>query len=157
MFYYKKKLINNKEIGRIILTHVFEIWKKDNTDIKNKTMNKVVINNDRLKMLINTKLLEHASIVIDDAKFFEVVENFDDAVNEIGKAESMLKINKTSELYYYTKENYKIFKKSLEPEDVLAHFIENVKSDYFRASHGFIKNESYDYNDDEELENLINK
>ena len=157
MFYYKKKLINNKEIGRIILTHVFEIWKKDNTDIKNKTMNKVVINNDRLKMLINSKLLEHASIVIDDAKFFEVVENFDDAVNEIGKAESMLKINKTSELYYYTKENYKIFKKSLEPEDVLAHFIENVKSDYFRASHGFIKNESYDYNDDEELENLMNK
>ena len=64
-----------------------------------------------------------------------------DVIEELGKVVYILKIKKLSYLFHKTKNNSKIYRKDIDPEDVLAYFIQNIKSDYYRASKGFIESD----------------
>ena len=156
IFFYKNKLINNKEIARIVVTDAFNIWNKEKMKEKEKmkdkekekdekkndkevikTMEKKALDDEKLKNIIKNKLFEHSNIILSE-KFFENMETIGDVIEELGKIEDVLKIKRLSYLFHYTKNNPKIYKKDIDPEDIFAYFIQNIKSDYYRASNGFI-------------------
>ena len=66
------------------------------------------------------------------------METIGDVIEELGKIEDVLKIKRQSNLFHETKNNPKIYIKDIDPEDIFAYFIQNIKSDYYRASNGFI-------------------
>ena len=156
IFFYKNKLINNKEIARIVVTDAFNIWNKEKMKEKEKmkdkekekdekkndkevikTMEKKALDDEKLKNIIKNKLFEHSNIILSEI-FFENMETIGDVIEELGKIEDVLKIKRLSYLFHYTKNNPKIYKKDIDPEDIFAYFIQNIKSDYYRASNGFI-------------------
>ena len=161
IFYYKNKLINNKEIARIVINDVFEIWKKekekeDKKDKKDKKENKEkkiekkiikimerkTIDNEKLKNILKVKLYEQCNIILSE-KFFDKMKTLGDVIEELGKMEEVLKIKRLSYLFKYTKNNSKIFQKDIDPEDIFYYFIQNIKSDYYMAENGFIKTDYF--------------
>ena len=66
------------------------------------------------------------------------METIGDVIEELGKVNDVLKIKRLSSLFHFTKNNSKIYRKDIDPEDVFAYFIQNIKSDYYRARNGFI-------------------
>ena len=181
IFFYKNKLINNKEIAKIVVTDAFNIWKKEKEKEKEKdkaksrekskeknneekikatevvkTMEKKALDDEKLKSILKSKLYEHSNIIIDD-QFYDNMETIGDVIEELGKIEDVLKIKRLSYLFNLTKNNSKIYRKDIDPEDVFAYFIGNIKSDYYRASNGFI---STDYFKNEDIitdDNFENK
>ena len=147
IFYYKNKLINKLEIARIVANDAFEIWKreklskekddkKDKKDKKDiKIMEKKSLDDEKLKTILKNKLYEHNNIILSD-KFFEKMETLGDVIEELGKIQDILKIKRLSYLFQLTKNNPKIFPKDIEPEDIFAYFIQNIKSDYYLAQNG---------------------
>ena len=169
IFYYKNKLINNLEIARIVTSDAFEIWKRDKLakekdDKKDKKEKKIIkimekksLDDEKLKTILKNKLYEHSNIILSD-KFFEKMETLGDVIEELGKIQDILKIKRLSYLFQLTKNNPKIFPKDIEPEDIFAYFIQNIKSDYYLAQNGFIKTD-YFKNDniiEEEMEHKKN-
>ena len=150
IFYYKNKLINNKEIARIVTNDAFEIWKKEKEEKKeNKPEKKIIaimekktIDDEKLKSIIKLKLYEHSNIILSE-KFFDKMETLADIIEELGKVEDILKIKRLSYLFHYTKNNPKIFQKDIDPEDVFYYFIQNIKSDYYMSENGFINNDYF--------------
>ena len=161
IFYYKNKLINNKEIARIVINDVFEIWKKekekeDKKDKKDKKENKEkkiekkiikimerkTIDNEKLKNILKVKLYEQCNIILSE-KFFDKMKTLGDVIEELGKMEEVLKIKRLSYLFKYIKNNSKIFQKDIDPEDIFYYFIQNIKSDYYMAENGFIKTDYF--------------
>ena len=161
IFYYKNKLINNKEIARIVINDVFEIWKKekekeDKKEKKDKKENKEkkiekkiikimerkTIDNEKLKNILKVKLYEQCNIILSE-KFFDKMKTLGDVIEELGKMEEILKIKRLSYLFKYTKNNSKIFQKDIDPEDIFYYFIQNIKSDYYMAENGFIKTDYF--------------
>ena len=152
IFFYKNKLINNKEIARIIVTDAYNIWKKekekeDKEEKKTevgviKTMEKRGLDDEKLKNTIKTKLYEHSNIILND-KFYDNMETIGDVIEELGKIDDVLKIKRLSYLFHLTKNNSKIYRKDIDPEDIFAFFLQNIKSDYYRASNGFIKTDYF--------------
>ena len=154
IFYYKNKLINNLEIARIVTSDAFEIWKRDKLakekdDKKDKKEKKIIkimekksLDDEKLKTILKNKLYEHSNIILSD-KFFEKMETLGDVIEELGKIQDILKIKRLSYLFQLTKNNPKIFPKEIEPEDIFAYFIQNIKSDYYLAQNGFIKTDYF--------------
>ena len=123
-------------------------------------MEKRALEENRLKMILKTKLFEHSNIILDD-KFYDNMETIGDVIEELGKVDDILKIKRLSYLFHHTKNNAKIYKKDIDPEDIFAYFIQNIKSDYYMARNGFIqtdyfKNEGI-ISDDFELKNKNKK
>ena len=147
IFFYKNKLINNKEIARIVVTDAFNVWKKEKEEKEKeekkvdegviKTMEKKALDDEKLKSTIKAKLYEHSNIILSD-NFYDSMETIGDVIEELGKVEDVLKIKRLSYLFHFTKNNSKIYKKDIDPEDIFAFFLQNIKSDYYRASNGFI-------------------
>ena len=154
IFYYKNKLINNLEIARIVTKDAFEIWKKeklskekdDKKDKKEKKIIKIMekksLDDEKLKTILRNKLYEHSNIILSD-KFFDKMETLGDVIEELGKVQDILKIKRLSYLFHLTKNNPKIFPKDIDPEDIFAYFIQNIKSDYYLAQNGFIKTDYF--------------
>ena len=154
IFYYKNKLINNLEIARIVTNDAFEIWKRDKLskerdDKKDKKEKKIIkimekksLDDEKLKTILRNKLYEHSNIILSD-KFFEKMETLGDVIEELGKIQDILKIKRLSYLFQLTKNNPKIFPKDIDPEDIFAYFIQNIKSDYYLAQNGFIKTDYF--------------
>ena len=157
-FYYKNKLINNKEIAQIVVRDAFNIWQKEKAKEKAKekskekskekdekkndgevikTMEKRALDDEKLKNIIKNKLYEHSNIILSD-DFYQNMETIGDVIEELGKVNDVLKIKRLSSLFHFTKNNSKIYRKDIDPEDVFAYFIQNIKSDYYRARNGFI-------------------
>ena len=156
-FYYKNKLINNKEIAQIVVRDAFNIWQKEKAKEKKekskekskekdekkndgeviKTMEKRALDDEKLKNIIKNKLYEHSNIILSD-DFYQNMETIGDVIEELGKVNDVLKIKRLSSLFHFTKNNSKIYRKDIDPEDVFAYFIQNIKSDYYRARNGFI-------------------
>ena len=155
IFFYKNKLINNKEIARIVVSDAYNIWQKEKMKEKEKkekekekeekktekdvikTMEKKALDDEKLKILLKNKLYEHSNIILSD-NFYDSMETIGDVIEELGKIEDVLKIKRLSNLFHETKNNPKIYIKDIDPEDIFAYFIQNIKSDYYRASNGFI-------------------
>ena len=57
----------------------------------------------------------------------------------IGKCKRVLKIKKCSTLFDKTINNQKIYKESLDPDELFLYFIQNVKSDYYLTRHCYIE------------------
>ena len=100
-------------------------------------MEKKALDDDKLKSILKAKLYEHSNIILDE-KFYKNMETIGDVIEELGKVEDVLKIKRLSYLFHHTKNNSKIYIKDIDPEDIFAYFIQNIKSDYYRASNGFI-------------------
>ena len=173
IFFYKNRLINNKEIARIVVEDAFNIWqaekakekskerakektkekekeeKKSETEVI-KTMEKRPLDDEKLKNILKTKLYEHSNIILRD-DFYNSMETIGDVIEELGKVDDILKIKRLSYLFHKTKNNSKIYRKDIDPEDVFAYFIQNIKSDYYRESKGFIESDFF------KNENIINK
>jgi hypothetical protein len=182
IFFYKHKLINNKEIARIVVTDAFNIWKKEKEKTKAKekekekekenekekknenevikTMEKRALEDEKLKAILKAKLYEHSNIILDE-KFYDNMETIGDIIEELGKVDDVLKIKRLSYLFHHTKNNSKIYKKDIDPEDIFAYFIQNIKSDYYRASNGFITTDYFSnegiISDDLEIKNKNKK
>ena len=156
IFYYKNKLINNREIAKIVVTDAFNIWQKEKAKEKSKekskekekdekkndgevikTMEKRALDDEKLKNIIKNKLYEHSNIILSD-DFYQNMETIGDVIEELGKVNDVLKIKRLSSLFHFTNNNSKIYRKDIDPEDVFAYFIQNIKSDYYRARNGFI-------------------
>ncbi len=120
--------------------------KKNYVDVV-KTMEKKALDDEKLKNILKTKLYEHSNIILNE-KFYENMETIGDVIEELGKVDDVLKIKRLSYLFHYTKNNSKIYRKDIDPEDVFAYFIQNIKSDYYMASNGFINT---DYFKNEEI------
>ena len=176
IFYYKNKLINNKEVARIIVKDTYTTWKKEKDKEKEKKekgnknkkekeektdkyvrenekafqemMFKTPVDDEKLKNMIKNKLFEHGKIILED-NFFSKMLTISDVIEELGKVEDIIKIKRLSPLFHLTKKNSKIFQKDIDPEDYFGFFIQNIKSDYYMASNGFI------VSDDFKNENLI--
>ena len=101
-------------------------------------MEKKSLDDEKLKNILRAKLYEHSNIILSE-KFFDNMETLGDVIEELGKVEDVLKIKRLSPLFRYTKNNPKIFQKDIDPEDIFAYFIQNIKSDYYLAHNGFIK------------------
>ena len=100
-------------------------------------MEKRALDDEKLKNIIKNKLYEHSNIILRD-DFYQNMETIGDVIEELGKVNDVLKIKRLSSLFHYTKNNSKIYRKDIDPEDVFAYFIQNIKSDYYRARNGFI-------------------
>ena len=120
-------------------------------------MEKKSLNDEKLKTILKNKLYEHSNIILSD-KFFEKMETLGDVIEELGKIQDILKIKRLSYLFHLTKNNPKMFPRDIDPEDIFAYFIQNIKSDYYLAQNGFIKTD-YFKNDniiEEEIESKKN-
>ena len=88
--YYELKLINNKEVARIILQNSYQKFKKDSigTGLKSKTLE-----SPRLREIIKENFRVNAEVFIND-EVYKFVNNFGDLIEEVGKCEELLKIKK---------------------------------------------------------------
>jgi hypothetical protein len=147
--YYELKLINNKEVARIILQNSYQKFKKDSigTGLKSKTLE-----SPRLREIIKENFRVNAEVFIND-EVYKYVHNIGDLIEEVGKCEELIKIKKNSELYYLTRNNDDIYIKSPEIEDIIGFFLKNIKSDYYMQKNGLI--DLYDMEDfkEEDLNN----
>ena len=161
IFYYKNKYINNKEVARIVVKDTYEKWKKGKKDDKKieegviKTMEKKGLDDEKLKILLKEKLYEHCSILLND-NFYDSIETIGDVIDELAKIEDVIKIRRTSSLFYLTKNNKKIYQKDVDIDDRFIYYIQNIKSDYYMVSNGFI-NSNKETNSDEVLFELMNE
>ena len=105
-------------------------------------MEKKSLDDEKLKNILKHKLYEHSNIILNE-KFFDKMETLGDVIEELGKVEDILKIKRLSPLYKYTKNNPKIFQKDIDPEDIFAYFVQNIKSDYYMAQNGFIQTDYF--------------
>ena len=123
-------------------------------------MEKRALEDEKLKTILKAKLYEHSNIILDE-KFYENMETIGDIIEELGKVDDVLKIKRLSYLFHHTKNNSKIYKKEIDPEDIFAYFIQNIKSDYYRASNGFITTDYFSnegiISDDLEIKNKSKK
>ena len=144
--YYELKLINNKEVARIILQNSYQKFKKDSigTGLKSKTLE-----SPRLREIIKENFRVNAEVFIND-EVYKYVHNIGDLIEEVGKCEELIKIKKNSELYYLTRNNDDIYIKSPEIEDIIGFFLKNIKSDYYMQKNGLI--DLYDMEDFKEEE-----
>ena len=146
--YYELKLINNKEVARIILQNSYQKFKKDSKG----TFKEKTLESQRLREIIKENFRVNAEVFIND-EVYKFVNNIGDLIEEVGKCEELLKIKKNSELYYLTRNNDDIYIKSPEIEDIIGFFLKNVKSDYYMQKNGLI--DLYDMEDfkEEDLNN----
>ncbi len=146
--YYELKLINNKEVARIILQNSYQKFKKDSKG----TFKEKTLESQRLREIIKENFRVNAEVFIND-EVYKYVNNIGDLIEEVGKCEELLKIKKNSELYYLTRNNDDIYIKSPEIEDIIGFFLKNVKSDYYMQKNGLI--DLYDMEDfkEEDLNN----
>ena len=105
-------------------------------------MEKKSLDDEKLKNILKHKLYEHSNIILNE-KFFDKMETLGDVIEELGKVEDILKIKRLSPLFKYTKNNPKIFQKDIDPEDIFAYFVQNIKSDYYMAQNGFIQTDYF--------------
>ena len=98
--YYELKLINNKEVVRIILQNSYQKFKKDSiANLKEKTLE-----SQKLREIIKENFRVNSEVFIND-EVYKYVNNIGDLIEEVGKCEELLKIKKNSELYYLTRNN----------------------------------------------------
>ena len=129
IFFYKNRLINNKEIARIVVEDAFNIWQTEKAKEKSKekskekeknkaenevikTMEKRPLDDEKLKNILKTKLYEHSNIILSD-DFYNSMETIGDAIEELSKVDDVLKIKRLSYLFHMTKNNSKIYRKEI--------------------------------------------
>ena len=137
-FYYRNKYQNNLEVGRILLEHSVgkwrEITKKDGNTfqrlVENIDLSTIRPYDDGFKAIITDIFSKNSNAILSDT-LFNIINSLKDMQNEIGKCEGILKIQKSSPLYKFIKNNNKILFKEVEPEDYFYYFVQNIKSDFY--------------------------
>ena len=86
-------------------------------------MEKKALDDEKLKSTIKAKLYEHSNIILSD-NFYDSMETIGDVIEELGKVEDVLKIKRLSYLFHFTKNNSKIYRKDIDPEDIFAFFLQ---------------------------------
>ena len=156
MFYYKNKYKNNKEVASIILKNAYLFYINQTKKRIEKDQNRFLklTFNEKLQKIILNSFKVHAEIEINE-DIFKKVLNMGEFIEEIGNCEDLLYISKNSELYHYTINDYEIYHKNIQLEDILIYYIQNIKSDYYLASNEL--NDSEDEDDYFYLNKNINE
>jgi hypothetical protein len=138
IFYYRNKYMNNLEIGRILLEYSVVKWREKNRKdekkferiLDNIDLSTIRAYDNNFRAIISDIFAKNSNAVLSDT-IFNIINSLKDMQNEIGKCEGVLKIQKSSPLYHYIKNNNKILSKEIEPEDYFYYFVQNVKSDFY--------------------------
>lgn len=110
---YKIKLLKNAD--KLVVSH---------------DIDKVMVFEDKLKLFIKEQLEKHVDLVISN-EFLNSISKMGEIKEMIGRCKGMLKIKKGSQLYDKTINNQKIYKESLDADQIFIYFIQNVKSDFY--------------------------
>ena len=158
IFYYKIKYKNNKEVAIIILKNAYLFYinqTKKRSEKDNVRFLKLTFNEKLQKIILNSFKI-HAEIEIKE-DIFKKVLNMGEFIEEIGNCEDLLYISKNSELYHYTINDYDIYHKTIQIENILMYYIQNIKSDYYLACNELNDSEDEDEDDDEDDYFELNK
>jgi hypothetical protein len=90
----------------------------------------VLVFEDKFKLFITEQLEKHIDLVISN-EFLNSISKMGEIKEVIGKCKGMLKIKKDSILFNKTINNPKIYKESLDADQIFIYFIQNVKSDFY--------------------------
>lgn len=90
----------------------------------------VLVFDDKFKLFIKEQLERHIDVVI-SIEFLNSISKMGEIKEVIGKCKGMLKIKKDSILFNKTINNQKIYKESLDADQIFIYFIQNVKSDFY--------------------------
>lgn len=85
---------------------------------------------DKFKLFIKEQLEKHIDLVISN-EFLNSIAKMGEIKEVIGKCKQMLKIKKDSILFIKTANNPKIYKESLDADQIFVYFVQNVKSDFY--------------------------
>ena len=137
-FYYRSKYQNNIEVGRILLEHSVVKWREKTRKVTNTfqrlyqniDLSTIRVYDSNFKSII-ADIFAHNSNAVLSETIFNIINSLKDMQNEIGKCEGILKIQKSSPLYRFVKNNNKILSKEVEPEDIFYYFVQNIKSDFY--------------------------
>ena len=137
-FYYRSKYQNNIEVGRILLEHSVVKWREKTRKLTNTfqrlyqniDLSTIRVYDSNFKSII-AEIFAHNSNAVLSETIFNIINSLKDMQNEIGKCEGILKIQKSSPLYRFIKNNNKILSKEVEPEDIFYYFVQNIKSDFY--------------------------
>ena len=90
----------------------------------------VLVFEDKFKLFIREQLEKHIDLVISN-EFLNSIAKMGEIKEVIGKCKGLLKIKKDSNLFDKTVNNQKIYKESLDADQIFIYFIQNVKSDFY--------------------------
>jgi hypothetical protein len=90
----------------------------------------VLVFEDKFKLFIKEQLEKHIDLVISN-EFLNSIAKMGEIKEVIGKCKGILKIKKDSILFNKTINNPKIYKESLDADQIFIYFIQNVKSDFY--------------------------
>ena len=115
----KVKLLKNLENPNLIVSDEIE---------------NIGVFDDKLKLFIKEQLEKHLDLVI-SLEFLNSIRKMGEIKEMIGKCNVMLKMKKDSSLFDKTANNPRIYKESLDADQIFLFFIQNVKSDYYISRH----------------------
>lgn len=90
----------------------------------------VLVFDDKFKSFIKEQLEKHIDLVISN-EFLNSISKMGEIKEVIGKCKGILKMKKDSILFNKTVNNPKIYKESLDADQIFIYFIQNVKSDFY--------------------------
>ena len=90
----------------------------------------VLVFEDKFKSFIKEQLEKHLDLVISN-EFLNTIAKMGEIKEVIGKCKGVLKTKKDSILFNKTVNNPKIYKESLDADQIFIYFIQNVKSDFY--------------------------
>ena len=148
MFYYKIKYESNQEILRIVLEYCLKNWRKQHNQkfkSNNNDYRNVKIFDEKFKVFIKETIEKETNLVFLKEEIFNTVYSLGDIQNELAKCNEVIKIKKTSKLFYYSNGNPKVYKSPDDIEDYFYYFVQNVKSDFYKVRHGLISQNEITY------------
>ena len=157
MFYYKIKYESNQEILRIVLEYCLKNWRKQHNQkfkSNNNDYRNVKIFDEKFKVFIKETIEKETNLVFLKEEIFNTVYSLGDIQNELAKCNEVIKIKKTSKLFYYSNGNPKVYKSPDDIEDYFYYFVQNVKSDFYKVRHGLVSQNEKTYADKERFISL---
>jgi hypothetical protein len=139
MFYYKVKYDSNKEILRIVLEYCLKDWRKQHGQIKSTIdFRNIKIFDEKFKFFIKETIEKETNLVFLKEEIFNTVYSLGEIQDELAKCNEIIKIKKTSKLFYYSNDNPKVYKSPDDIEDYFYYFVQNIKSDFYLVRHGLV-------------------
>jgi hypothetical protein len=141
MIYYKTKYESNKEILRIVLEYCLKNWRKQHNQkfkSNNKDYRNVKVFDEKFKVFIKETIEKETNLVFLKEEIFNTVYSLGEIQDELAKCNEIIKIKKTSKLFYYSNDNPKVYKSPDDIEDYFYYFVQNIKSDFYLVRHGLV-------------------
>jgi len=139
---YQNNKNENKEIVEFedIEEKVRQIKNSENMVISHDIDN-VVVFEDKFRIFIKDQLEKHIDLVLNN-EFLNSISKMGEIKEVIGKCKGILKIKKDSILFNKTINNQKLYRESLDADQIFIYFIQNVKSDFYISRNYSLEDEA---------------